>query len=106
MQNENNTNNPEQAGQLGSLSVAGGSPPSKREIPEELRQQVREACEWVCKSTVTFSVLYDLDRLPEQVEEGTREWGEMLIIVQHMKAAYEEGKASLANATSQTPPKT
>ncbi len=52
---------------------------------------------WINDSMVTESLLYDLDRLPEQLEEGSREWREMLIIVQHMKAAHDEGKASSPN---------
>lgn len=41
---------------------------------------------------ILFSLLYDLDLLPEQVKEGTHDWVRMQIIIEHwnMKSSKSE----------------
>lgn len=41
------------------------------------------------------SLLYDLDRMPEQLKRGSEEWSEMLNIAQHMKL-YGDRRAGSA----------
>lgn len=38
---------------------------------------------------VVQSLLYDLDLLPEQLKEGTKDWQRMYCIVEHFKYAIE-----------------
>lgn len=40
------------------------------------------------------SLLYDMDLMPEQLKRGTKKWGEMLNIAQHMKV-YGDRRAGL-----------
>lgn len=63
-------------------------------MSEHLQQEYNTILTWINSSPVTISLLYDLGLMPEQVKEGSRKWGEMCMIAEHMRAAYIEGKAS------------
>lgn len=43
-------------------------------------------------SPVTQSLLYELDLLPEQITEGTKEWCNMALVVAHIEKAELEAK--------------
>lgn len=79
------------------VGSTGGSASGKPEMPEAVRKEYNEMLTWINESFATQSLLYDLNRLPEQLKEGSREWCEMVTIVQHMKAAFDEGKSSSPN---------
>lgn len=44
------------------------------------------------ESPVTQSLLYELDLLPEQITEGTKEWCNMALVVAHIEKAELEAK--------------
>jgi hypothetical protein len=60
----------------------------------------QEALAWINSNPATLSLLYDLNRMPEQLQKGSREWIEMLLIAAHMKAVYDEGRQAAAQATA------
>lgn len=73
-------------------------------MPEAVKKEYSEMLTWISDSMITQSLLYDLDRLPEQLKIGSREWREMTIIVTHMKAIYEDGaKSAQPTPTSAKP---
>jgi hypothetical protein len=48
-------------------------------------EQVKADFTKINEDPILFSLLYDLDLLPEQLEEGTPNWGMMLCIIEHWK---------------------
>jgi hypothetical protein len=72
------------------------------DLPEELyareqfeqRQRSDELVRYANKNSVIMSLLYDLDLMPEQVDEFTAEWFKMNNVIAHFKQAIEDVKKS------------
>lgn len=45
----------------------------------------KEMLTLICDDSVLQSLLYDLDLLPEQLEEGSQNWTRMCVICAHWK---------------------
>lgn len=62
---------------------------TKPMIPPSVAEQAAKAIEYANDNQIILSLLYDMGLLPEQVEAGTREWGQMVNVIAHFKAAVE-----------------
>jgi len=56
------------------------------------------------KEPLLLSLLCDLDLLPEQLEEGSREWAQMLVIADHWNRRFKPTEAKVRGEASITPP--
>lgn len=54
----------------------------------------KEMLEFINTTTEMQSLLYDLDRMPEQLKCGSKQWSEMLNIAQHIKLYGDRRAAS------------
>lgn len=44
------------------------------------RRYIKDLMRYICDTPELLSLLYDLDLLPEQLEEGSKDYGRMLLI--------------------------
>jgi hypothetical protein len=56
----------------------------------------REAFSFINKTPILQSLLYDLNLLPEQLKEGTKEWDYMMATVLHFQACEAEQSKRIA----------
>ena len=56
---------------------------------------IRDILDFINKDSETLSLLYDLDLMPEQLEEKSSDWYKMLIIADFIK----KGKEKLSETT-------
>lgn len=61
-------------------------------ITPEDREEMRSLSQWATQHPVLFSLLYDLNLLPEQVEEGSREQWRMLTTILHVRILIEKNE--------------
>jgi hypothetical protein len=62
----------------------------KTPIPESVQIQVKEMIAYANDHGIILSLLYDLDLMPEQVDEGTPQWADMLNIISHFRTAIDD----------------
>lgn len=60
-----------------------------RPLPPELKAQSDEAVAYANENPTILSLLYDMDLLPEQLQEGSYRWGQMINVIAHFKQAIE-----------------
>lgn len=60
------------------------------ELPPELKARAQELIAFINNTPVVLSLLYDLNLLPEQLEERTKQWFDMLNIAAHFKTFQEQ----------------
>lgn len=59
-----------------------------------------EILKFVNNDPDTLSLLYDLDFMPEQLEEDSKSWIKMLIIAHHMRSIKRESIKSTVDKAS------
>lgn len=57
-------------------------PPHPPELPPEIKELAQKLKIKINKTPGLLSVLYDLGWMPEQLDEGTREWGRMMMLAE------------------------
>lgn len=63
-----------------------GDPEAKNEIKRDV--QVSTVITYINSTPELVSLLYDLDMLPEQLEEGSKDWKRMFILAAWHKATH------------------
>jgi len=59
-------------------------------MPELVKKQLQELRDFINDEMIVQSLLYDMNLLPEQLEEGSKEFAMMVNIVCHFKSFKEE----------------
>jgi len=50
----------------------------------------KETMDYICKTPDLLSLLYDLDLLPEQLQEGSNDFDRMIILSEWHKRTFEK----------------
>jgi len=64
----------------------------KTEPTEAVIQQGKEILKFINSSPTLLSLLYDLNLLPEQLEDYSEAWAKMMLVAVHFKHAIEHAK--------------
>lgn len=75
-------------------SEGHGSPEQTSEPPMQ-----KELLHFINHTPLVLSCLYDIDMMPEQLDRGTREWRNMLIIAAHFRDALISTPSQTATET-------
>ena len=59
-------------------------------LPPELKPISDEAVKYANANGTILSLLYDMNLMPEQLEEGSYRWGQMINIIDHFRAALSK----------------
>ena len=59
-------------------------------LPPEMAKRARDLIAWSAGQPGLISLLYDLGLLPEQLEECSEDWFDMVIIIAHWPVGLEE----------------
>ena len=55
------------------------------QLTPEQQEEVRQLKLYLNETPELLSLLYDIDLLPEQLEDGSREWFHMILIIEAWK---------------------
>lgn len=59
-----------------------------------MNEELKSLMDLINGDGILFSLLYDLDLLPEQVKENSPEWSQMILIAAHWKELIKREKQS------------
>jgi hypothetical protein len=68
-------------------------------IPEGVRKELSELMQWALGKPVVMSCLYDLDLLPEQLEEAGPAWFMSILVMQHFREAMDQAAKEAVEMT-------
>jgi hypothetical protein len=80
------------------------SRPFKARAGDRMNPVVREALDYANKTPELLSLLYDMDLMPEQVEEKTQDWTRMLILIERWR--WKSGLTNTPPESIRTPQST